>query len=244
MERAGSGKGLNLSKDRIAALKDLTKELRSVQKSLKLKNDLRISDLYFFSEYLRDPVKEEATFKDRGDVGEQELWKGLAPLLEDAVKGLTHSRKVEGAKIIEMLGTVEARLQQGLRFFSARRKDIEAELAQRLDERLRQALQKFQDLKAVDEASFTQRLAQEVAFQIDRSDVSEELSRFEGHLEELRLTLASPDAIGKKLEFLAQELGREVNTLTTKSQDLDISKEAVELKLEIEKLREQAANLE
>jgi uncharacterized protein (TIGR00255 family) len=90
------------------------------------------------------------------------------------------------------------------------------------------------------------RLAQEVAFLADRCDVTEELVRLESHLRQARDLLARPDGdpVGKKLDFLLQEIHRETNTINSKSGDLEISRRALDLKSEAEKVREQVQNLE
>lgn len=90
------------------------------------------------------------------------------------------------------------------------------------------------------------RLAQEAAFLADRADVTEEIVRLEGHLAQARSFLAEPDGepVGKRMDFLLQEIHRETNTIASKSQDLDISRRTLDLKAESEKIREQIQNLE
>jgi uncharacterized protein (TIGR00255 family) len=88
------------------------------------------------------------------------------------------------------------------------------------------------------------RLAQEVALAAQRLDVDEELSRLDSHFVELRDTLARDEAVGRRLDFLMQELNREANTLSSKSQDAEMTRSAVEMKVLIEQMREQVQNLE
>jgi uncharacterized protein (TIGR00255 family) len=90
------------------------------------------------------------------------------------------------------------------------------------------------------------RLAQEAALQADRCDVTEELVRLEGHLEQARALVDRPDgeAVGKRLDFLVQEIHRETNTVNSKSADLEMSRKALALKAEVEKVREQIQNVE
>jgi uncharacterized protein (TIGR00255 family) len=93
------------------------------------------------------------------------------------------------------------------------------------------------------------RLAQEVAYLASRSDIAEELTRFQSHLDQVRQLLAETSEVGKKLDFLLQEMNREANTLLSKTTDvpevgLEITRQAIEMKTEIEKLREQALNIE
>ena len=107
-------------------------------------------------------------------------------------------------------------------------------------DRLRAAVAELLDGRAVDEA----RLAQEIAFQADRLDITEELVRFRSHVGAVREALASVRPIGKQLGFLAQELGREVNTMGSKANDAEIAHEVIAMKGELEKFREQIENLE
>lgn len=107
-------------------------------------------------------------------------------------------------------------------------------------DRLRGAVAELLDGRPVDDA----RLAQELAFQADRLDITEELVRFRAHLGAAREALAAAKPAGKQLGFLAQELGREVNTMGAKANDAEIAHEVVAMKGELEKLREQLENLE
>jgi uncharacterized protein (TIGR00255 family) len=107
-------------------------------------------------------------------------------------------------------------------------------------ERLRAAVGELLEGRAVDEA----RLAQEIAFQADRLDITEELVRFRAHVAAARAALAADKPAGKQLGFLAQELGREVNTMGSKANDAAIAHEVIAMKGELEKFREQLENLE
>jgi uncharacterized protein (TIGR00255 family) len=118
-----------------------------------------------------------------------------------------------------------------------------AEAARRLEERVDRLLQgrlPQSSRVTVDEA----RLAQEVALLADRLDVTEELVRARSHLDQLRQQLEAAQPVGRKLDFLVQELGREINTVASKSQSADIAALVVEVKAELEKLREQVQNVE
>jgi uncharacterized protein (TIGR00255 family) len=107
-------------------------------------------------------------------------------------------------------------------------------------DRLRGAVAELLDGRPADEA----RLAQEIAFQADRLDITEELVRFRAHLAAVREALAAERPAGKQLGFLAQELGREVNTMGSKANDAEIAQQVIGMKGELEKFREQLENLE
>lgn len=89
-----------------------------------------------------------------------------------------------------------------------------------------------------------QRLAQEVALFADRCDISEELARFKSHLEQFRGLFASEEPVGRQMDFLVQELNREANTMGSKSNDVELTRQVVAIKAELEKIREQVQNIE
>jgi uncharacterized protein (TIGR00255 family) len=107
-------------------------------------------------------------------------------------------------------------------------------------ERLRAAVSELLAGAAVDEA----RLAQELAYLADKLDITEELVRFRAHVAACRDTLGADKPVGKQLGFLAQELGREVNTMGSKANDAEIAQQVIAMKGELEKFREQLENLE
>jgi uncharacterized protein (TIGR00255 family) len=107
-------------------------------------------------------------------------------------------------------------------------------------DRLRGSVSELLDGRAVDE----QRLAQELAFMADKLDITEEMVRFAAHVSACREALAAERPVGKQLGFLAQELGREVNTMGSKANDAEIAQQVIAMKGELEKFREQLENLE
>ncbi len=125
----------------------------------------------------------------------------------------------------------------------AHTRDIEARhpyTVKEYEERLRTRMEELLGDVKIDEA----RLLQEVAIMADRSAVDEETVRLHSHIEQLRTFCAQKEPIGRKLDFLVQELNREVNTISSKSQDVPITRITVDAKAEIEKIREQVQNVE
>ncbi|MCK9227076.1 MAG: YicC family protein [Syntrophorhabdaceae bacterium] len=108
------------------------------------------------------------------------------------------------------------------------------------EEKLRAKINEVTQSAAIDEA----RILQELAIYMERLDISEEIVRLRGHLDNFRATLSSEDAIGRKLDFIIQEMVRETNTIGSKSNDLYINERVIRIKVEIEKMREQVQNLE
>jgi uncharacterized protein (TIGR00255 family) len=155
-------------------------------------------------------------------------------LLAEALAAFTASRQSEGARIAEMLDTRAAQLQRQVDEVAARLPEVQARIRTRLQERL----------AAFDTEGNPERLEQEIAILVQKMDVAEELDRLRSHVAELAATLAADDAVGRKLDFLMQEFNREANTLSSKSQDVETTRAAVEMKVLIEQMREQIQNVE
>jgi uncharacterized protein (TIGR00255 family) len=166
-------------------------------------------------------------------------WGEIEPLLRQALGSLQDMRAREGRALAVDMGGRAARLSHI--FTELHRKA--GPLAERAGRRLRERLQALLPVATLDPG----RLAHEVAVLADRLDVSEELARLDGHrarLEELLSGAAAPESFGRTLEFLIQELQRELNTLGVKAQDVEVSTLVIEGKAELEKMREQAQNIE
>ena len=155
-------------------------------------------------------------------------------LLADALAELARSRDSEGARLRDAL---EQRCD-GLIEFAAlvmdRLPEVRARMRTKLLERIAQLV------SDVDH----ERLEQELAILAQRLDVDEELDRLSGHVAEVRKTFAGQEAAGRRLDFLMQELNREANTLSSKSQDIETTRAAVDMKVLIEQMREQVQNIE
>lgn len=160
----------------------------------------------------------------------------LVSATELACEGLEQSRLVEGAELGRDLDGLFTQVDALLTSIEAERPALVARHEQRLRERLERAIE--EQRLTLDPA----RLATEVAIFADRSDVAEELSRLRAHVTHFRATLAGGGAVGRKLDFLTQELFREANTLGTKTPDVTITHLVVELKTTLERIREQVQN--
>ncbi len=169
---------------------------------------------------------------------DDELWQALQPALDGALDRLVQTREQEGAHLaaditarLEALAAVLARL-------TARLPDVRRLASERLQRRL-------SELPAAIEPQWLNgRVESELALLVDRLDVTEEAVRIGSHLAAFREALAGSEPCGKRLEFLAMELGREFNTIGSKSQDAEMSAGVVEAKCEIERIREQIMNVE
>ncbi len=209
------------------------------------------SDLSGLEGELRERLRREF---DRGHVAVQARWTeyperagGLAVDLDRARLVTSRLRELQialglgGEVTVEMVLSAELRHRVDLLEQSAEaiaRRAPERLVRER--DRLRGAVAELLDGRQPDEA----RLAQEIAFQADRLDITEELVRFRAHVAAVREALAADRPAGKQLGFLAQELGREVNTIGSKANDAEIAQQVIAMKGELEKFREQLENLE
>jgi uncharacterized protein (TIGR00255 family) len=203
------------------------KYLKQMGEEFGLEYDIRVSNL---SKYPEVFVMEE------GDVDEEELWKDLQSAIDQACDIFVKTRITEGEhlkddlieKLDHMAGLVD--------FIDERSPKIIEEYRGKIDARVREILG---DVK-VDEG----RLLTEVTVFADKICVDEEIVRLRSHIDTVKKELNEGENIGRKLDFLAQELNREANTILSKSTDLEIANCGIELKTEIEKVREQIQNIE
>mgnify|MGYP003344677492 CR=1 FL=1 len=205
-----------------------------------------IRDIAGFPEVIRVRGAEELDL-------EREWKDRIEPALSLAAGRLLEMRETEGANLAKILLEQVRELRKSIEEIAQLRKSSEAESRRRITERVASVLEAHA-LPSVTEGAvdsdawvrqlLESRVAQELALIIDRTDIHEELGRFEGHLSHFEKTIAEAGAVGRKLEFLLQELGREINTLGTKAQDLGISGQVIAVKVRLEQLREQVLNLE
>lgn len=171
-----------------------------------------------------------------GAVDETELQPSLREAVGAAVAALNDMRVVEGEALARDLQTRRGQIAEWSAVIGERTPLVVGEYQQKLKLRLEQLL----DGATVDEG----RLAQEVALLADRSDVTEELVRLASHFSQFDEALRSAEPVGRKLDFLMQEMNREVNTIGSKSNDAGITNLVIQIKAEMEKMREQVQNVE
>ncbi len=201
--------------------------LKQMAEDFSLDNDVRVSCLSRYPEVL---TMEEQT------IDEEKLWQLLAKAIQGAAESFVETRIKEGENLRDDLIEKLDGMLTHVDFISERSPQIITEYRQKLEDKVRDLLE---DTK-VDE----NRLLMEVTIFADRVCVDEELVRLRSHIETTKETLITGGSIGRKLDFIAQEMNREANTILSKSNDLEISARAIELKTEIEKVREQIQNIE
>ena len=206
---------------------EYVKYLEQMAQDFSLDNDIRVSSLSRYPEVLS---MEEQT------IDEEQLWQLLETTLKSAAQNFVETRITEGEHLKEDLIAKLDGMLEHVDYITERSPQIITEYKNKLEEKVRDLLQDAQ----VDE----NRLLMEVTFFADKVCVDEELVRLRSHIETTRDNLIQGGGIGRKLDFLAQEMNREANTILSKASDLEISNRAIELKTEIEKVREQIQNIE
>lgn len=206
------------------------------EESRELASELGLSAPDDLSAYLRIPgvlIEDAATHEDDAEA--------LSALVRDAVSealnGLVSMRETEGATLARDLRLVTSRISESLTAVRARAPEVVDAYREKLHQRLSAWVEERG--ATVEDAD----LLREVAAYADRSDIAEEMQRLASHLDQFE-SLLDEDGVGRKLDFLAQEMLREVNTIGSKSSDLTLAHAVVEMKAELEKLREQAQNVE
>ncbi len=197
-----------------------------IQKEFGLQGSLDINSLLS----IRDVVKFQPVEVDES---QSEI---ILQSVETALGALTQMRETEGKSLHQdVLGRIES-IEKILETVKTRQPEILQEYQTRLGEKVK-ILNEGVDLDPA-------RLAQEVAVMADRCDVSEETTRLACHLEQFKVLLDKDEPIGRKLEFITQEINREVNTIGSKTTDSEVSGGVIEIKSLLEKIREQLANIE
>ncbi len=192
---------------------------------------------------LRDPVTIQHLINlpgllvvDEPDEDEKTWWPLVAEALEQALDGLVEMRLAEGSQLEADLTRRLERIAELNEQIKTRAPLVVTEYHNRLTQRLKEWLPDT----PLDQA----RLAAEVAIFAERSSITEEVVRLASHLVQFRECLKSDGPVGRKLDFLIQEMNREINTIASKASDLEISRVVVEVKSELEKMREQVQNIE
>ena len=163
------------------------------------------------------------------------LWTLLTPLLSKVLADFNASRAAEGRKTEQDVQKSVAEIRGHIGAIEARMPEIEGKIRQGLRDRFKELLE-----DGVDES----RILAETAVQLMRSDINEEVQRMKAHLESLDDALGRPGPQGKRLDFVCQELGREINTIGSKSMTLEIDRAVIAIKDSLEKIREQLRNVE
>ncbi len=203
------------------------KYIQQMADTFELKNDLSAASLSRYPEVL--------TLEEQSE-NEEELWKDFVVVLDQAAKQFVESRTVEGEALkADLLEKLEGMLAM-VEYIESYSPSLVEEYRNKLEAKVKELLEGA----AIDES----RIATEVTIYADKICVDEETVRLRSHIENTRAILLEGGNVGRKLDFIAQEMNREANTILSKANSLAISNKAIDLKTEIEKVREQIQNIE
>ena len=217
---ATSGRELTLDE---AMLDRLIQQATAVRRKLGAEGRIDAVDLLRWPGVVREAERDTAP-----------LAAAAMDLLAEALESFTSNRAAEGERISQMLSSRASQVSAIVEDVRSRLPEVQSRIRVKLQERL----------ATLGAEGNPDRLEQEIAILVQKMDVAEELDRLGSHVEEMSTTLASGEAVGRKLDFLMQEFNREANTLSSKSQDVETTRKAVELKVLIEQMREQVQNVE
>lgn len=203
------------------------KYFKQMEEEFGLENDIRVSALSRYPEVI--------TMEEQCE-DEEELWNGLKEALEGAFRQFVETRKTEGQNLKQDILEKLTGMEKLVAFIEERSPEIIAQYRARLEEKVGELLKDTQ----MEES----RIAAEVILFADKICTDEEVVRLKSHISHMRDTLEEKEGIGRKLDFIAQEMNREANTILSKANDLEVSNCAISLKTEIEKVREQIQNIE
>jgi uncharacterized protein (TIGR00255 family) len=203
------------------------RELLKLKKSLRLKDDLRITEIAFLPDVIVYEQKKENLSR---------IWPQLKKGLDCALDKLIRMREAEGRSLARDL----MKRAKKIRYYLG---NIENQLPKVIAGYRKNLFQKVKALSGIKRPN-QDRIAEEVALFVRSSDVSEELTRLKSHLKAFREALGKQQEAGKELDFIAQELFREANTIGAKASNVRISRWVIKIKSQIEKMREQLQNVE
>lgn len=225
LEGAGAeSSGVNLNWD---VARDYFAELTRLKNEFNIQEPISLQNLIGFREIFTTPAEKQL---------DADLVDLIDKTLQEALSMLVHMRQDEG---IALFADMQMRLQsigETMEAIRLRAPLVVLEYQKRLSERIRE-LTAHIELDAG-------RLAQEVAIMADRCDITEEIVRMQSHISQFTALLQSDEAEGRKIDFLLQEMNREINTIGSKGTDVEIARQVIEAKAELGKLREQAQNIE
>ncbi len=203
------------------------KYLRQMKEEFGLEDDIRVSTLSRYPEVFT---------MDEDNIDEEEIWKALEKALRGALEAFVDTRIKEGENLKNDLVSKLNGLLDCVAFIEERSPQIIETYKQKLEGRVRDMVADVN----IDDS----RIIQEVTIFADKVCVDEEIVRLKSHISSAKDELVKGGSVGRKLDFIAQEMNREANTILSKTSDLEISNRGIELKTEIEKVREQIQNIE
>lgn len=205
----------------------IKEKLDSLNENLDMKSDINVRDLVKYDDVM------SFTYKD---LDNEFLHDNILKVLNEAVNKIYSMRSTEGDNLREDLSTNLSKIEEEISKISSLTENSVKEYRENLFNKISELL----DEEKIDK----DRMYLEVALMADKVDINEELKRFDSHIVQFKSAMDMKDCIGRKLDFIIQEMNREINTISSKSNDENISVCVIEVKSLIEKLREQVQNIE
>jgi uncharacterized protein (TIGR00255 family) len=227
VDRSGAEAKYDINQPVISAYVDA---LREIQRQYNMGGDIDVTSIARLPGALSSP---------RDEMNE-EMLRGVETAIDQALDSLEQMRTTEGAALAaEMTGRL-SKIEAAIPTIESGAARLTEVYREKLHKRVTELLSREGQTIEIDAG----RLAQEVAYLADRSDISEELARLKSHVQQFREAIAANEEVGKRLDFLLQELNREANTVLSKSTEISIKEAGLAIKAEVEKLREQVQNVE
>ncbi|MGG7143746.1 YicC/YloC family endoribonuclease [Clostridium nigeriense] len=201
--------------------------LKEIEKNFEVKNDITITQIARFPDVI-NVVEEEDSI--------DEIWSYIKPLINSSLDMMDNMRMVEGEKLKEDILIKLKEVEDIVLNIEKIADTVPNTYKRKLEVKLKDLLDGIE----IDES----RIAQEVAIIADKSAVDEEITRLNSHINQMRITFEEGGQIGRKLDFIIQEMNREANTIASKSSDMDMTNYVINIKNLIEKIREQVQNIE
>lgn len=205
----------------------IKEKLDSLNQKLDMRSDISVRDLVKYDDVMTFTYK---------DLDNEFLHDNILKVLDEAVNKIYSMRSIEGDNLREDLSTNLSKIEDQISKISSLTENSVKEYRENLFNKISELL----DEEKIDK----DRMYLEVALMADKADINEELKRFDSHIVQFKLAMDMKDCIGRKLDFIIQEMNREINTISSKSNDESISVCVIEVKSLIEKLREQVQNIE
>jgi uncharacterized protein (TIGR00255 family) len=199
-----------------------------IKEEFELSGNLELSQIAFLPKAVVPKQKRE----------DDELERAVFKALEEALNQLEKMRRAEGRSLKKVILNHLKQVEKFTVLIEEEAKKLEQECFQMLKEKIEGILSKVG--VGLDEARF----AQEIVYLVERSDISEEIARLKGHVEHARSIISEESDVGRRLDFLSQELNREANTILSKTANFQVKQLALQMKNEIEKIKEQVQNVE
>ena len=210
-----------------AAFKAYHKQLSEIVKKLRIKQDITLSDMMLLPDIAADT-------KESIDL--ELYWEPLQKAMKNAIKQFASMREKEG-------GVMKADMANRLKVTEKSLKEVVSLTGNALAKRREKLESRINELLTTAQKDSI-RIEEEIAIIAERMDISEECTRLESHVKQFRGSLSAREPVGKKLNFILQEMNREANTIASKASDFDISSAVISIKEEIEKIREMVQNVE